>query len=520
MARRFDAVSRGDALAAVLLFAGSLTLFAWTSVRPELNGLLSDSYVYLAAAEALGRDHALLAHIAATYPFPPLFPLVLGAVGGGSAAPERSYLFGAVLLAGVTVLLLRWLRAEGVPLIGAALAALAFAVLPLTLQIAMGILSEPLFMAFVFGAMLALPARGTAGRDLARRYALAALCVAAASLTRSVGVAAIAAFVLHWAWHRGWRVTRSPPLIAALPFGLWTLVKTLRGWNDYAVGALSGRDPLRLLHVNLEAWQAFAVRAVDSMSRPHTGVALALLGAIAALVWLLRLARGRFDAYYVAAYLAIMAVWPYPHHAARFLFVLLPLALAYAVLGVTRLVARLDTGRGLQRGAVALVPIAVLLLALPSSSTLLGALWRERDPALATAMRAPSWYQSARGAALASARFGRRLVEFQRATLAQVPPEACVASVIPQQVLVYGPRRGVDLTQVAARGRSLEETFAACPYVLMIAARPYPPVAGVGSLFPLETIEARMEVIAVERDRPDDPHSALVAMLARVDRGP
>ncbi|MGE3772483.1 MAG: hypothetical protein AB7I32_06120 [Gammaproteobacteria bacterium] len=520
MARPFYAVSRSDTLAAVLLFACSFALFAWLAVRPEFNGLLSDSYVYLAAAEALGRDGALLEHIVATYPFPPLFPLALGAIGGGSAAPARSYLFGAALLAGVTVLLLRWLRAEGVPLLGAGLAALAFVALPLTLQIAMGILSEPLFMAFVFGAMRALPTRGTAGRERARRYGLAALCVAAASLTRSVGVAAIAAFVLHWTWHRGWRATRSAPLVAALPFGLWTLLKALCGWDDYAVGTLTERDPLRLFHANLDAWQAFVVQGVDSMSRPHTRIVLALLGAVAALVWLLRLARGRFDACYVAIYLAIMAVWPYPHHAARFLFVLLPLALGYAVLGVTRLVARLDTGSGLARGAAALVPIAVLLLALPSTLTLLGALWREPDPTLATAMRAPSWYQSSRSAALASARFGRRLVDFQRATLAQLPAEACVASVIPQQVLVYGARRGVDLTQVAARGRTLEETFAACPYVLMIAARPYPPVAGIGSLFPLETIRSRMEVIAVERDRPEDPGSALVAMLARVEQGP
>ena len=100
----------------------------------------------------------------------------------------------------------------------------------------------------------------------------------------------------------------------------------------------------------------------------------------------------------------------------------------------------------------------------------------------------------------------------------KLPTDACVASVIPQQVLVYGPRRGVDLTQVAARGRTLEQTFAECPYVLMIAARPYPPVSGIGSLFPLDTIRGHMEVIAFERDRPEDPDSALVAMLARVDR--
>ncbi len=47
------AVSRLDPLVGVLLFAACGVLYAWTAIRPEFNGLLSDSYVYLAAAQAL-----------------------------------------------------------------------------------------------------------------------------------------------------------------------------------------------------------------------------------------------------------------------------------------------------------------------------------------------------------------------------------------------------------------------------------------------------------------------------------
>lgn len=511
MTRAIAVTPQLEALAGLALFIVSFALFAWAGVRHEFNGLLSDSYVYLAAAQALGRDDALLAHIVASYPFPPLFPLVLGAVGGGSAAPERSYLCGAALLAGGVVLFLRWLRAEGVPFTAAVAAALAFACLPLSLQIAMGILSEPLYLLCVLGAMLALTTRGSA----ARRWWTAALLVAAASLTRSVGVAAIAAFVAHWALNGGWRHARAAPLVAALPFVCWTLAKKLGGWSDYTIGTFAARDP-GLLEANLDAWRAYAVKGVDLMLRDHTAVALGALGAAAALVWLARLARGRFDALYVAAYLAIMAIWPYPHHAARFLFVLTPLALGYVVLGASSLCSRLRVGVGVRRTVPTLVPLLLLLLALPSTATMLSSLWRHRGEPLATAMRAPAWYQSTPSAALRSERFARRIVDFQRAALAQLPADACVASVIPQQVLVYGPRRGVDLTQVQARGRTLDETFAECPYVLMIAARPYPPVSGIGSLFPFDAIHERMQVIAFERDRPDDPGSALVAMLARV----
>lgn len=511
-----DTVPNRSAIYDLLLGAGGCALFAWVGVRPEFNGLLSDSYVYLAAAEALRDDPSLLAHIFANYPFPPLFPLALAAVGGGSAAPERSYWVGAVALAAVLLLFSRWLRSEGVPQSGALLAAVTFALLPATLQTAMGVLSEPLFMVCVFGAMLALPSPSESARDRAGRLRLAALCVAAASLTRSVGIAAIVAFVLCWGRQRGWRATRGALLVAALPFALWTALKALTGAKDYSAAALVARAPLRVLAANLEAWRAFTVQAVDSLARPHSAIALSALGVIAALVWLQRLLRGRFDAYYLAAYLAIVAVWPFPHHAGRFLFAVLPIVLGYAVLGAGTLLAHLNIGEGLRRRGSLLVPGALLLLALPSTGTLLSALWRQEDPALAVAMRAPSWSRSTPEAALKRERFGQRLVAFQRAALAQLPQDACVASVIPQQVLVYGARRGVDLTQIAARGQTLEEALAACPYVLMIAARPYPPIAGIGSLFPLDALGGRMEVIAMLRERPDAPDSALLALLVRI----
>jgi len=50
----------------------------------------------------------------------------------------------------------------------------------------------------------------------------------------------------------------------------------------------------------------------------------------------------------------------------------------------------------------------------------------------------------------------------------------------------------------------------------MVAARPYPPLKGIGALYPFEHIRAQMDVLAFERDRPDDPDSPLIVMLAKV----
>lgn len=508
--------SRADRRLQWGLFFACTMLFAWVGVREAFNGLLSDSYVYLAAATALREDTGLLAHIVATYPFPPLFPLVLALTGSGSAAPARTYVVGALLLAGVVVLLLRWLRAEGVPTGAACVTAIAFALLPQSLQTAMGVLSEPLFMLCLFAAMLSLPSRATPPRRHARAWLAAASLVAAASLTRSVGIAAIAAFVAHWLFTGGWRATRSAPLVAGLPFVAWTLAKKLAQFDDYSLGTLLEREPWRMALVNIDAWQVYAVKAVDPLMRPWSTDLLAGIGVLAAVVWLYRLLRGRFDALFVAAYLAIMIVWPYPHHAARFLHVLLPFALGYCTCGLAALLARLHAPGPIRHSVPALAPAVVIVLAASGTGAMLSALWRHRAEPIAASLRAPAWYQSAPSAALRSERFAQRIIEFQQRELVRVPPNACVASVIPQQVLVFGPRRGLDLMQLRARGQMLESALASCPYVLMIAARPYPPVSGVGSLYPFEQIRERMEVLAFERDRPDDPDSALLAMLVKM----
>ncbi len=497
----------------VLLFIGCALLFAWVSVRPEFNGLLSDSYVYLAAAEALspgaGHNPALLRHLLEAYPFPPLFPALLGLLGGGSSAPAASYAIGALLLAAACVAFRHWLRRAGAPRLAATLACVAFACLPLTLQVAMGVLSEPLFMLLIFGTASLLCAQPVT----ARRWLQAATLVALATLTRSVGVAAAGALLLCWVSARGWRVSWSAPLVAVVPPAAWALFRHLGGYDDYALASVAGRGPWQLLRINADAWRQYAVQAVDLALRPHTVIVLTAFGVVAALVFALRLLQGRFDAWYCAGYLAILMLWPHPHHAARFFFVVAPFALAYVLLGVCALTARRRTT---PRAVAAVVPVLLLLLALPSTATMLTGLWQHRAEPMVTAMRGPAWYQSRRSQAAISMDFARRLAAFQAAHLPLVPAGACVASIVPQQVLVYGPRSGIDLTQIEARGQTLAQALSRCPYVLMVAARPYPPLKGIGALYPFEHIRAQMDVLAFERDRPDDPDSPLIVMLAKV----
>ncbi len=493
-------------LAGGALFAASALIFALAGVRDRFNGLLADSYVYLAAAGQLGRlgdaDRGLLRHVFEAYPFPPAYPLLLGLLGGGAARPAWTFAIGALTLAAVVLLCQRWLLQLGAGRAAAAATALAFALLPVTLTIAMGVLSEPLFVALLLGAALLL-ARPTPG--VGAWYGAAAL-VGLAALVRTVGVVAIAALLVAWCLRRAWRDAAWVPLIAAMPLGAWQLAKWLAGFDGYALSMVSAEISPAQIAVNLRALAHHLPRAFDGAGRLPGAWALAALGVLGLAAALPRARRGAFDACFLLAYLPVLVVWPYPDHAARLAWVAIPFALGQALCGLRAL--------GGERTGFAL-PILLFALLLPSSVPRVAALWAERDGPAALALRAPA--SATVGAAAARvARFEERLDDFLRRALPAVPADACVASVIPQRVLMSGPRRGLDLANAVATGRSIDAALADCRWVLMIAAQPFPRVAGVDAMFPFHHIASRMEVVDFERDRPADPDSPLLAMLARM----
>ncbi len=499
--------------ATVALFASVALLFLLAGVRGRYNGLLADSYVYLAAAEQFGRllsaDTGLLRHIFAAYPFPPLFPLLLGLAGGGVDNPQWTFGVCALLLALVVVLFQRWLGAVGVPLACAVATALCFALLPVSLHTAMGVLSEPPFMALLLGAGLLL----AAPTPSAARWQAAALLVGLSPLVRTVGVVAVVAFLACWTLRRAWRTSPRAPLLALLPALAWLGLKTRLALDGYPLARVFAREVPGQLVENLRGLAHHGLRAVDALGRDASAWGLAALLVLALAVLARRARRAEFDALLVLGYLPVLLLWPYPDHAARLLYVVLPFVLGHALLGTLALGRRVAGRRA--AWAAGVLPALLCLMLLPGSSSLLRELWAHRAGESALLARAPASQIAGRGA-LRAARFEARLDAFMRRHLREVPPDACVASIVPQRVLLYGARRGVDLANVVATGASLEATLADCPYVLMVAALPFPRVRGIDGMFPFEGVSSRMEVIAFERDVEDDPRSPLVAMLARV----
>jgi hypothetical protein len=505
---------------ALCWIAYSALLFPFAVSRAP--GWLPDASIYLLMAEALspwgGPASAAARHALAQSAFPPLFPLLVGLVGGGGDAAIARAVSAACLCAALPVLL-AWLRARGMGGAPALLATAAFALSPLTLLQAQEGLSEPLYLLLGLLALLAaeraLPERAASGR---LRLA-AALAAGLALATRSAGVAWLAALAAWWIARRV-PLRRLPALLAAAlgPMALWWLAKRWLGLTGSYGGALESR----LAHYADERGAALA-RAIPeqlgalfgawhSVFALHPGAwtrsAAIAIGALALLGLARGLARMQLAALYAALYPALIALWPFPAHAGRFLWPLVPLLLAFAAESASALSRR-------AAGAVAVLALA-LLLALPS----LGVIASRFRAALrfdATAFtHTPRWYLADWRGARDDARMREGFAQAMRAVADHVPADACVYAVSPEELMAWSrrvallpPPRSVGDLEFEAATRECDWFFLA-PLVVFPYDTPYYPRERLGDDFELIALPGSEPPFALarRRERPAQPRAS------------
>jgi hypothetical protein len=263
------------------------------------------------------------------------------------------------------------------------------------------------------------------------------------------------------------------------------------------------------------AWQAL-VHSIDlhGAAHVHAIVGACLLPVL--LGWLRRLRRLPLDSLYVAFYLALVLVWPYPDHLRRFLHVLLPLFAYYGYSGLSWLTSRLSAA--LRQGIIATAAILVLLAMAPSTSLMIGAIASAGEGAQADLARTPQWHLYA-SAARASADMERvhDIMEAMRGIDLHVPAGACVSSAVHAYVPLYGRRLGRPLAGASATDAKLFAGLAHCPYVFMVAVTQWP-ATDFPPMYPYERIRDRMEILEVSLWDRRASRGAVLTMLAKVVR--
>jgi hypothetical protein len=346
--------------------AAAVALVAGLAVVDRLPvGVAVDDamYVVLARALATGQGYRFLSvpGLPAATHFPPGYPVVLALVSFiAPSFPDNVVVFkalNAVFLAIATVgiaLLLR--RRLDVGAGWAATVALATAVsIPMLLLSSM-VLSELCFIALVLLILPALERLVDAPQPPARVLALG-VAIALSALVRSHGVVLLPAALLALALRRRWRdctLLAGAAIVALVPWQLWMMrhadalpASMLGMYGSYATWWLRGLREMgpamigaTLAKTIPEIYVMFAQLFSPMRGALPYAATFGLLALLAIVGSVASWRRIPVTLAFLASYLGIVLVWPFP--TARFVWTVWPLLLALVVLGARAAVQRIE----------------------------------------------------------------------------------------------------------------------------------------------------------------------------------
>jgi hypothetical protein len=452
----------------------------WTFVGFKYTGWFTDSLDYLWFADfylqSFGGEVSPEAE--ATYRatrFPPLLPLLIAAVGGGSANPGAATALMFVLFVACAGLSTWWAYRATRDLVAAVLCGLSLAISPgwFLLQQSSPV-SEPLMLALVLGALL-LAGDGplTRGRALAL-----ALVAGAIPLARTIGIAMVIPVAIRLLGDRGLgRLRFGLAGIAILPVLAWSLLRSTLPQAENYTDSLT-LESIRSVYGGIVPWlagQPFRMieGAAGALANVPGPVAISLSGLLAVLAVLAAIVGWRrLDAQFLVIYCGIVFVWPFPAEMPRFMALLLPIVLVLAARGAVWL-AGLRAARPAwsDRRLLAGLAVAAMVVSLPGVTHNAYFALRKVDPELEPFKRFGGYFMAGNAQVGDQAlEFAARLVGAMQVLPEYVPAGECVYALSPQMVFHYGKVASVRTPLNLADAGDARERLIACRYLLAMSA--------------------------------------------------
>ncbi|MFI4979414.1 MAG: hypothetical protein ACHQIO_03615 [Nevskiales bacterium] len=471
----------------------AMLYFRWTW-SGEIGSLFNDGTSYLVMAQHYAPGHTAdpVTAAAAFSRFPPLYPLLLAWSGAAFDLHLAHVLTTALLLLGL-VALYAWMGRTGFSSAQAALLMLSFAALPGSWLAGLLIQSE---YAYLLWSLLALALLSAYHEQRSDEWLLAAaIAVAAAALTRTAGITLLPPLLLA-ALRAGKRTALLSMAAALLPMLLWhTLHRTQGdGYGDYLAHSYN-QHPWAFLQQQLRDVLFFLRQGFAQNLRQTTQAdpLTDLVGLLCLAAAAYRAVRLKPDGVYVAAYGAVLLLWPYPGEIPRLLWVVLPVLLAQPILVIA-------TWRGQAPEAApgrlltAICAAILMCMALPAISDAADRYRSAADSDLPGARGFESWYTTAPAQSPLHVGSELSLMGALREISDVVPQEGCVISVRPDWINYYAhrrsdlpPRNTVPDPQFAVRLRA-----GRCRYVFAsIFVDSNIPIP----MYPLQRIGDRFEVL-------------------------
>ena len=330
-------------------------------------------YVILSKAIASGQGYRYinLPDAPSASHFPPGYPLVLAALWKVAPAfPANLLLFklvNVVLFVACAVLVTQLaFERLGSTRVALALGAVTAVSVPLLVLVSM-VLSETLFLAVLLAALL-VGERLNSGGEHPRRAVAAGVIVGMSMLVRAHGVVLLLALLIPLVRGRRWRdagLVASGAAIAVLPWTLWSalhagaLAAPLAGnYGSYAAWWMRGfREmgpvmiPETVRRTGAEGSAMLAALFSPARSSSAHAATLVFLATLAAAgAWSLR-GRAQVTLWFLAGYMAIVLVWPFPP--TRFIWGVWPLLLLVLTSGAHAAVTSLGPSRLARVGVAA-----------------------------------------------------------------------------------------------------------------------------------------------------------------------
>lgn len=495
---------------ALTIFAAYVA-WAWSSV---LGGFGGDNAIYLLSAQYLSpfSDHsAVSAAFFKSGPYPPLYPLVLAMTGGGQSLLS-AHLVTATCLIVALYLLYRWQRALALSRAEATAISALIAMVPGVYLQSLEILSENLYLCLTLLALFSYERANTSSGN--RWLAVTALAVASAMLTRTAGVALLAAFVVHLLSKK-----RSKAIIFAIialfPPLLWHL---LGNHSSYAGSFMRvyAHDPVGSVVAHIgDQMRALGYGWVGNFSSSRslgTSIPALLIGGVALAGLLVRLREWKFDAVYVAFYLLILLVWPFPGEAERFMVVILPILFVHGFLLLRRV--RRAPLFGAQRPVADLLFLAVISIIVLPQLVLTASRFAQSVPEqLVRFKRTPGWYQGTTQEGLLSLYSSYAITSALESARGAVPAGNCVLSIKPSVTAYYVGVMSMSppLSSVPEPDFRRQLETEGCHYLMMFG---FSSPTFREPFYPYERLKDRLTVLQAvsfgDRNHP-------VAMLARLN---
>jgi hypothetical protein len=512
-------------LLAIAALAWLTTLSVWTLEGSIVIGMFSDSVWYLAVADyyrsLVGAQTLLDAQAAYdTSRFPPIYPALIAAVGGGIES-QASVHHLTVALNAAAVFATAWWAAQLTRSVPVALAALPLIILtPAFLNWLFVPMSEPLFLVGVVASLVAAHRARSGAIDI---LSVAAV-VSIVPLIRSAGIALVAAFAV-WALFaagvRPWK-RATAILIAAVPGAAWAIYRStkpvfLSYGDDVSLSRMIAEGETLTGYVRTQVLAMVdGVHSWFGLASPTvSGVFIVVLGLLALHGWWRRIKTLELDAIFVPIYLGMLLLWPYPSEMTRLLSVVLPLIAVWALVGLTRWFPVKEPSTVISRAAVLAGAIAGIAVAVPSWIVAVDRATTPVAESLEPYKRTVAYFQAADGD---GARVGLettvRIIGLIDEATHVVEAGACIYSTYPSLVLAVsrGRLRG-RLTPQLTPGQPIQEQLPECRYLLVVNLGTRPAYAV--PLYPAELIQDSMNPLLVSEQYIGDARFVAAALLEK-----